>query len=86
MKEEILEALELEKSKREILKLNQKKTPPSLNQSHEEKRQFAWEIELEQYRKQKNKEKFWTIGAICGVLALILQIMLNYEQILSYLI
>ncbi len=81
MKDKILEALELEKSKREILKLRSGEVKKKLEPMTEDQK-YAWEYEIEQYRKQKRKELFWTVGAVLGVLAFALQLLAIYEKLL----
>lgn len=89
MKEEILKALEFEKSKRDIIKQAQKRSDEWAEEVSKapmiDERKYAWEIELENYRKQKLKEKFWTIGACSGILALILTLLLNFSTIKGFL-
>jgi hypothetical protein len=46
---------------------------------------YAWEYELENYRKARIKEHFYTLGAICGILALILVLVLHFGNILTFL-
>lgn len=94
MSKKVLEALEFEKNKREILKMNSLQNTEATREYSREKRdgsndpipgygqkRYAWEIELENYRKSKWKERFFFIGAVCGILALALTILLNFEQI-----
>ncbi|MGX8797489.1 hypothetical protein ACR6HW_15665 [Fusibacter sp. JL298sf-3] len=89
MKEEVLKALELEKSKREILKQAQKRSEEWSKACAEDPivdaHKYAWEYEIEQYRKEKIRARFWTIGAVCGIVALILQLVLNYQSIVNIL-
>lgn len=51
----------------------------------EAERKYAWEYELEQYRKARIKERFYMIGSICGILALALTLILNFGNILQIL-
>lgn len=99
MNKALMEQLELEKRKREILKeaQNNKKSilpkedltekisllkkeeqsmySDSLNQDDSHK--FAWEYELERYRKDKMRDRVYLLGTICGILALILTLYFN---------
>ncbi len=111
MSRELLEQIEFEKNKREILKQNtqaqnmkqpkgsehskMKETQYS-NKSHnkatrepniqiESATKYAWEYEIENYRKFKNQMRFLLFGAICGVLSLILTIGLHFNQIKGFL-
>ncbi len=89
MKKDILEQLEFEKSKREILKQTQmskrnisieevKETQPeSTNQK------FAWELELEQYRKNKVKDQFVLIGAMAGIASFIMVILFHFQDLMN---
>ncbi|GAU77182.1 hypothetical protein [Fusibacter sp. 3D3] len=99
MNKALMEQLELEKRKREILKeaQNNKKQKEdaaekissskvenryvyedSLDQ--ESSRKFAWEYELERYRRDKLKDRFYLIGMVCGILALILTLYFNASE------
>lgn len=42
-----------------------------------------WKYEIEKYRKQKKKEKFFWIGSILGILSFLMNIVLNFEKIKS---
>lgn len=89
MKDEVLKALELEKSKREIIKQAQRRSEEWAEECAKtpivDDRKYAWEIELENYRKQKAKEKFWMLGALCGILSLILTIAFHFSEIRGFL-
>ena len=91
MNKALMEQLELERRKREILKEAQNSgnrnslkvmdksymdTEPSKTL---EGRKFAWEYELENYRKMKLKDRFCVLGAFCGILALILTLYFNFD-------
>jgi hypothetical protein len=39
-----------------------------------ENKRFAWQIELEDYRRRKRWERFYKVGAFCGILSLLLQL------------
>lgn len=87
MSKEILDELQFEKNKREILKqtqsVKQVQEPPKIQMVDTHK--FAWEVELENYRKSKLKDKFYAFGAVCGILALLLTLGLHYREILGFL-
>lgn len=89
MKKDILEQLEFEKSKREILKQTQmnkknfsieevKETQPERTNQ-----KFAWEIELEQYRKNKVKDQFLLIGAMAGIAAFIMVVLFHFQDLIN---
>ncbi len=89
MNKAIIEQLELEKRKREILKEAQNNRVRSPRESQKDiyeirepegTQKFAWEYELERYRKEKIKERFYFFGAICGILALALTLYFNAGQ------
>lgn len=123
MSREILEQIEFEKNKREILKQNtqaqsRKETKSSehskiteqpkkneqskLGESQfnskahkkssrepsiqiESATKYAWEYEIENYRKFRNQMRFILFGAVCGILSLILTIGLHFNQIKGFL-
>lgn len=76
---------EFERNKKEILK-RMKATNPNLslannkidlkNQTYDDigNRRYAWEYEIAEYRKKKNLERFYKIGAFSGILSLIITI------------
>ncbi|HAS74643.1 MAG TPA: hypothetical protein DCS67_10910 [Clostridiales bacterium UBA8960] len=79
MSKELLEELAFEKSKREILKQNSATKPENQETKRYEKHnKFAWEIELENYRKSKAKERFYFFGAMCGILSLFWNILMQF--------
>ena len=82
---------DFEKNKEEILKLTQKiGDERQLNKRAKKKdlkpedSRYAWEFELKEYRKRKKREKFFMFGAIMGILSMLLNIILNFERILSF--
>lgn len=123
MSREILDQIEFEKNKREILKQNTQaqsnkqtkssehskiKEQPKLKEqakiidsqfnSKAQKRssrepriqiesatKYAWEYEIESYRKFKNQMRFLLFGAVCGVLSLILTIGFHFNEIKGFL-
>jgi hypothetical protein len=71
---------EFEKNRQEILrnvKLNKVKNP--VNESKEK----LWKYEILKYRNQRKKEKFFFVGAIAGILSLIINLVMNYEKIIE---
>lgn len=96
MSNRISEELEFEKSRMELLKqmnvdLSDKKvsnyktssTSAETFNSVPTKGKYAWEYEIEDYRKRKNHERFCFFGACCGVLSLIITLILNYVKIVD---
>ena len=84
MSKEILDQLQFEKNKREILKQNSSsQAKPKIQFEDHESKKYAWEYELERYKKDKLKSRFYMFGSICGILALILTIIFNWEHILQ---
>ena len=97
MSREILEQLEFEKNKREILKqkghiksdpqvksdIQQKNTAPRIQIENATK--YAWEYEIESYRKFKIQMKFLTFGAVCGMIALFMTIGFHFDEIRIFL-
>ncbi len=84
MSKEILDQLEFEKNKRKILsQTNAIKKPVESGKDSSNK--YAWEYELEFYRQSKRRDKFYAFGAICGILALIITLIFNGNEIISFL-
>ncbi|MGM0378417.1 MAG: hypothetical protein ACQEQE_01615 [Bacillota bacterium] len=44
-----------------------------------------WKYEIEKYRKQKKKEKFFWIGSFLGIISFIMNIVLNFEKIKTFI-
>ncbi|MBM7562315.1 hypothetical protein [Fusibacter tunisiensis] len=74
MKKEVLDELAFEKSKREILRQNHEKMMPKQDESGE--RRYAWELELEQYRKSKRLKRYLILGATLGIISFVMQVVL----------
>jgi hypothetical protein len=72
VKKDVLEQLEFEKSKREILRQTQSGKSESVKKDASHK--YAWELELEQYRKNKKKEVYLIVGATLGIISFIMQV------------
>ena len=87
MSKQLLDELEFERNKREILKGTRSIKPERepQNSLQNETKKFAWEYELENYRKSKMLGKFHTFGAICGILALGLTVLLNFDVLKQFL-
>lgn len=98
MSKKVLEALEFEKSKREILKMSPVQNSDQTREFTRElderstqkspdygQKRYAWEIELENYRKSKWKERFFIFCAICGILALVMTLLFNFDQLQAFL-
>ena len=83
MNKAVLQELEFEKNKREILKQNVHVSSDKIQM--DSSKRYAWEIELEQYKKQKSLERFHTFGACVGILAFLLTLVFNYTKILEFL-
>jgi len=70
------EDYEFEKNKQEILQLTQNRN--SLKQAEHAS---VWELEIEEHRKRKRREKFMMFGASCGILSMlyiVITTILNY--------
>ncbi len=80
---------EFEKNRQAILKQTKKHgAKKSMDHfgddlSSKESRKYAWEYEVEMYRQQKRKDRFYLIGAVCGILSLMLNLMANGQFILD---
>lgn len=90
----ISEELEFEKNKMALLKQmnvdlsdqrlskgNASPRPAEAIQSANANGKYAWEYELEDYRKRKALEKFYFFGACCGIVSLIMTLILNYDKL-----
>lgn len=79
---ELLKQLEIEKQRRGINRSagsapgDFESTGPGLREHR-----LAWEYELEAYRAQQKKIRWLTVGALCGVLSLILELVLHWQDI-----
>lgn len=76
------EDLELQKNRLEILKMSGK-SPMIHMPENPGDNLYAWEYELEMYQKQKRKERFYSIGAWCGIISLILILVFHLQEILT---
>lgn len=77
------EDLELQQNRLEILKMSGK-APMIHMPENPGDNLYAWEYELDMYKKQKRKERFFYFGAWCGVGSLILTIALHYKELLLW--
>lgn len=73
---DLLRQLELEKQKREMARRGSVDPVPAQTQTRRnaEGQQQAWELELEAYREQKKRERFFWFGAVCGVLSMVAEL------------
>lgn len=70
------EELELQKNRLEILKMSGKEE--MIHQAEEPSSNlYAWEYELEYYKRLRKRERFYAFGAWCGIVSLILVLLLN---------
>jgi len=88
LKNKISEDLEFEKNRMELLKkinpsIVEEKRESDYSESNESRKK-AWEYELEEYKKRKSKEKFFVIGAFCGIISLIINLIINYNIIIKF--
>lgn len=96
MSKRISEELEFEKNRMELLKqmnvdLSDKKvsyykdglSPSEALHSVDTKGKYAWEYEIEDYRRRKNLERFYFFGACCGIVSLIITLVVNYSKIVA---
>lgn len=96
MSKRISEELEFERNRMELLKQmnvdlsdkrvsNYKQSPSpaeALNSVSSDKK-YAWEYEIEDYRKRRTKERFYFFGACCGILSFIITLVVNYDKIIE---
>lgn len=83
MSRDILSDIEFEKNRQAILRQRGKEVLPDINDSNDGNKKYAWEYELEEYRKSKAREKFYVFGAVCGILSLIITLFLNYRSLME---
>ncbi|MBS7525691.1 hypothetical protein KHM83_03265 [Fusibacter paucivorans] len=93
MNKSILEQLELERSKRDLIKAAKEKQETMRSERQDADRpqkmleadqKYAWEYELERYRKDRLKDRFCIAGAICGFISLFLTIWFHLPAILQW--
>ena len=82
MKSMTKEEIELQKNRLEILKLTGKQEHMGLEE-HGEDNVYLWQYELEHYKREKKRERFYAFGAICGILSLIITLVMNFGGILK---
>lgn len=83
MSRDILEDIEFEKNRQAILKQRGRPVEDTPLESGLDNQKFAWEYEIEEYRKSKRREKLYSFGAFCGILSLILTLYFHFERILA---
>ncbi|MDK2919040.1 MAG: hypothetical protein PWQ37_1773 [Candidatus Petromonas sp.] len=82
---------EFEKNKKAILKrieasnANIPKIGRNItNLKEENKKQishrYVWEYEIEEYKRRKNKERLYLLGALSGVISLVITVAVNYHE------
>lgn len=84
------EDIEFEKNRKEILRqsktsLKSKSTSSDKKINLDNSHRYAWEYEVEVYKEQKKKERFFHIGAWCGIISLLLTLFFNYKHIVELL-
>lgn len=82
MKSMTKEEIELQKNRLEILKLTGKQDQMIPDTAGDDN-VYLWQYELEHYKREKKKERFYTFGAICGILSLAISIAANFNMILK---
>lgn len=84
-----IEELEFERNRQEILKQSRtsvkssKGTSTASKMDNSSSKRYAWEYELEVYRDQKKRERFYKAGAWCGILSLVITLLVNYKELLA---
>ncbi len=74
--------VEMQKNRLEILKMSGK-TAMIHSPEDPSDNLYAWEYELEFYKKLKRRERFYTLGSVCGILALIGTIFFEWPKMMS---
>ena len=46
-------------------------------------RKFAWEYEILEYRRRRKIERFLIVGALAGILSLVITLTVNYGQLVA---
>ncbi|WP_432663760.1 hypothetical protein R9X47_24590 [Wukongibacter baidiensis] len=83
---------EFERNKKEILRRmtaansnlavpNNKLDAGNGQRRYNDNRKYAWEYEIEEYRKKKIRDRFYKIGALAGVLSLIITLVDKFTPI-----
>ncbi len=79
---ELLKQLEIEKQRRGISSGNIGGNDYSNVRSMQSKdHRYAWEYELEAYRAQQKKTRWLAMGALCGILSLVLEVVFHWGDI-----
>lgn len=84
MKSTSQEELELQRNRLEILKMSGK-APMTHNADTPDENLYLWQYELEFYKQLRRRERWYALGAVCGVLSLILTILFHWQLIVSWL-
>lgn len=79
------EELELQKNRLEILKMSGRHEGPT-TQSPEDETLYAWQYELNYYKRLRRRERFYMFGSICGILSLVLVIATHFSPIGEFVI
>lgn len=82
MKKSGHDEVELQKNRLEILKMSGKSAMIHAPEDPSDNL-YAWEYELEFYKKLKRRERFYIFGSTCGIASLILVILLEWQKIIS---
>lgn len=83
MKSMTKEEIELQKNRLEILKLTGKQEHMHLGEQGEDN-VYLWQYELEHYKREKKRDRFYTFGAVCGIISLVITIAVNFSVIFNY--
>lgn len=83
--EELLKQLAMERQKRGISKeSNVRQLRPQSAISNTSEHRYAWEYEVEAYRKQLRRQKWYALGTFCGIASLILEFIFHWVQIVQW--
>ena len=85
MKNMTPEELELQKNRLEILKMSGRHELP-MAKSPEDETLYAWQYELNYYKKLRRRERVYMFGSICGILSLVLMVTFHIAEILDFLV
>ncbi len=61
--------------------INDKVDAGNGHNGYNDSRKYAWEYEIEEYRKKKNRDRFYKIGALAGILSLIITVIDKFTPI-----
>lgn len=82
---------EFERSRQDVLRMaremdQKRKADAPVNQDQpmtQGDRKFAWEYEILEYRRRRKIERFLIVGAMAGIMSLIITLTVNYGQIVG---